>query len=105
MRLRKRDADRLEGAAVAAELASTSSLSQPIENMLGEKFGRGVRAFELRQIVKIAIVEGLQHRLERFVCAPDIDDDPVRIECSAKKKRRRRMSRHAALAPDRKLRR
>ena len=81
MRLRKRDADRLEGAAVAAKLASTSSLSQPIENMLGEKFGRGVGAFELRQIVKIAIVEGRQRCLERFVRAPDIDDDPVRIEC------------------------
>ena len=81
MQLRKRDADRLERARVAAKLASTSSLSQPIENVLGKKFGRGVGAFELRQIVKIAIVEGRQRRLERFVRTPDIDDDAVRVEC------------------------
>src|SRR5262245_47351650 len=48
--------------------------------MLGEKFGRGVGTFELRHLVKIAIVEWCQRRLKRFVRAPDIDDDAVRIE-------------------------
>ena len=35
---------------------------------------------QVRQIVEIAIVERRQHRLERFVRAPDVDDDAVDVE-------------------------
>ena len=57
MRFRKRDADRLEFAAVAAELAFARGFGQPIVDMFGEEFGRGVDAFEVRHVVEIAVVE------------------------------------------------
>jgi len=44
MRLRERDAYRLELAAIAAKLAGAGVFGQPLENMPGEKFGGGVAA-------------------------------------------------------------
>src|SRR5262249_40997039 len=80
MRFRKCNADSLEFTAVAPKRVGAGRIGELIENMLGQKLGRCIVAVELRQFVQIAIIQGLQCRLERFVCAPDIDDDAVGIE-------------------------
>ena len=54
------DADRLELAAGAAELARAGSLREPVEDVLGQEFGRGVDALELRQVVEVPVVQRLR---------------------------------------------
>ena len=54
MRLGDGDADGLELAAGAAELAGAGGLRQLVENVLGQKFGGGVAALEFRQVVEVA---------------------------------------------------
>ena len=75
-----RDADRLQLAAVAAELAGARRLGQAVEDVLGQEFGRGVGALELRHVVEIAVVQRLEHGLERLVRAADVDHDAVAVE-------------------------
>ncbi len=75
-----RDADRLQLAAVAAELAVARGLREPIEDVLGQEFGRGVVALELRHVVEVAVVQRLQHRLQHLMRAADVDHDAVLVE-------------------------
>src|SRR5439155_19880799 len=69
MRLGESDAYRLELAATAAELAGARIFGQLLENILCEKFGSGVAAFEFRYFVEIAIVQRGDNGLERLMLA------------------------------------
>jgi hypothetical protein len=80
MRLGERDAYRLELAANTAERAGAGVFCQSLENMPGQKFGRGVVALEFRHVVEIAIIQRRHDGLERIVRAADVDDDAVGIE-------------------------
>ena len=60
--------------------AGAGRLRQPVENMLGQEFRRGVDALELRHLVEVAVIERRQHRLERIVRAANVDDNSVVIE-------------------------
>ena len=48
--------------------------------MLGQKFGSGIAALQLRYFVEIAIIQRRQHCLERLMGAADIDNDTVAVE-------------------------
>ena len=75
-----RDADRLELAAVAAEIALAGVMREPVEDVFGQEFGRGVDALELRHLVEILVVQRLEHLLQRIKRAADVDHDAVGIE-------------------------
>ena len=53
MRFGKGHAYGFEFAAIATEFAGAGGFGQLIENILGQEFGRGVGALELRQVVEI----------------------------------------------------
>ena len=79
-RFAERDADRLQFAAGTAELVGARGFRKLIVDVFGQKFGRRVDAFELAQVIEIAIVHRSEGGLQRFVRTADIDDDSVRIE-------------------------
>src|SRR5207344_2498567 len=80
MRFGKCDAYSLEFATVATKFVGAGGFGQPVENMFGQKFGRGVEAFEFWQLVQISIIQGSQCCLERFMCAADVDHNAVLVE-------------------------
>src|SRR3954454_13832991 len=80
MRFGEGDPDRLQLAAVAAELAGPGLLGQAVEDMFGEEFGRGVASPELGHVVQIAIVQRGHYRLQRGVGSADINNDSVAVE-------------------------
>src|ERR1700688_1272853 len=53
MRLRERDADRLDFPAVATKLTGAGVPGERVVDMLGEKFGGGVAALELGNLVEV----------------------------------------------------
>ena len=55
-------------------------MRQPVEDVLGQKFGRGVDALELRHLVEILVVQRLEHFLQRIERAADVDHDAVAVE-------------------------
>src|SRR6266568_6160595 len=64
----------------AAELARARRTREVLEEMPGQKFGGGVNALELRQLVELAIVERDERLFEHFVGARDVDDDAMGVE-------------------------
>src|ERR1700722_9993072 len=52
--------------------------------MSRQVFGGRVGAVEVRDLVEISIVAGLEKRLQRLVSAANIDDDPVGVESVGK---------------------
>ena len=86
MRFAERNADRLQFAAWAAELVCARSLRKLIVDVFGQKLGRRVDAFELAQIVKIAIAQRGEGGFQRLVRTADINDNSVRIETFSEKK-------------------
>ena len=80
MRLRDLHANGAKLTALAAELTRARRGSELVEHVLRQEFRGGVLALELRQLVEIAVVQRLQHRLEHLVSAPDVDHDAVVVE-------------------------
>ena len=80
MRLANTDADRAEFAAGAAEIALARMVRKAVEDVFGQKFGRGVLAFELRHVIEVLVVQRLEHFFQRFKCAADVDHDAVAVE-------------------------
>src|SRR6185369_13468197 len=80
VRLGERDAQGLELPSGTAELAGAGRLCQTVEDMFGQKFRRGVATLEFGHVVEIAVVEWRQDRLERIVCAADIDHNSIVVE-------------------------
>ena len=80
MRFRDRDAERLELPAVASEIARARVVCDAIEDVFGEKFGGRVDALELGYLIKVAVVQRLEHHFQDIVGAADIDDDAVTVE-------------------------
>ena len=79
-------------------LPSRAAVGEPVEEMLGQKFGRGVDVLELRQLVEILVVERRAAQPSSTVVgARDVDDDAVRVERLGEKGHAyRRRSRHGA---------
>ena len=80
MRFGNCHADRPEFASVATEAPGSRHRRKALKHMPRQVLGGCVGAIEVRHLVEISIVDGLENRFQRLVCAANIDDDSVGVE-------------------------
>ncbi len=83
MRFLQRDANARNRFGISAEPAFLHDGMQAVEDMAAERFGRAPLAREFRRLIKIAVSERAERRLQRVVGGPDVDDDVMRAELLA----------------------
>ena len=72
MRFPNADPDRVELAAGAAEAALAGMMREVVEDVFGQKFGRGVLAFDLRHFIEVLVVQRLESAI-KLAADPRLD--------------------------------